>query len=131
MTVISLCVDDKLHWLTNFYFRRNKHKTGVFFFSFHHGIGTPELEFLNIFGAQESIPRNQFRQPCSLAGLYNNPIPTRFLAPKDCLKIPPLGFFFFQPWNWNPSTPPPPPPPPPPTPPTPTPNHEEWFPAFW
>jgi hypothetical protein len=21
---------------------------------------------------------------CSLAGLYNNPIPTRFLAPKDC-----------------------------------------------
>jgi hypothetical protein len=25
---------------------------------------------------------------CSLAGLYNNPIPTRFLAPIDCLKIP-------------------------------------------
>ncbi len=28
---------------------------------------------------------------CSLAGRYNNPIPPRFLAPKDCLKIPALG----------------------------------------
>ncbi len=27
---------------------------------------------------------------CSLAGRYNNPIPTRFPAPKDCLKIPAL-----------------------------------------
>jgi hypothetical protein len=25
---------------------------------------------------------------CSLAGRYDNPIPTRFLAPLDCLKIP-------------------------------------------
>ncbi len=25
---------------------------------------------------------------CSPAGLYNNPIPTRFLAPIDCYKIP-------------------------------------------
>jgi hypothetical protein len=25
---------------------------------------------------------------CSLAGRYDNPIPTRLLAPKDCLKIP-------------------------------------------
>jgi len=25
---------------------------------------------------------------CSLAGQYDNPIPTRFLAPIDCLKIP-------------------------------------------
>ncbi len=25
---------------------------------------------------------------CSLAGRYDNPIPTRFLAPIDCLKIP-------------------------------------------
>ncbi len=25
---------------------------------------------------------------CSMAGLYFNPIPTRFLAPIDCLKIP-------------------------------------------
>jgi hypothetical protein len=28
---------------------------------------------------------------CSLAGRYNNPIPTRFLAPIDCLKIPALA----------------------------------------
>ncbi len=37
-----------------------------------------------------SIPRNQFRQPmyCTLAGRYDNPIPTWFLAPIDCLKIP-------------------------------------------
>ncbi len=27
---------------------------------------------------------------CSLAGRYNNPIPTGFLAPIDCLKIPTL-----------------------------------------
>jgi hypothetical protein len=31
--------------------------------------------------SKEAIPR-------SLAGLYDNPIPTRFLAPIDCLKIP-------------------------------------------
>ncbi len=28
---------------------------------------------------------------CSLAGRYDNPIPLRFLAPIDCLKIPALG----------------------------------------
>ncbi len=28
---------------------------------------------------------------CSLAGRYDNPIPTRFLAPIDCLKIPALS----------------------------------------
>ncbi len=28
---------------------------------------------------------------CSLAGPYDNPIPTRFLAPTDCLKILALG----------------------------------------
>ncbi len=38
-------------------------------------------------------PKNQFQGTnsamlCSLAGRYNNPIPTRFLAPIDCLKIP-------------------------------------------
>ena len=27
---------------------------------------------------------------CSLVGRYDNPIPTRFLAPIDCLKIPAL-----------------------------------------
>jgi hypothetical protein len=28
---------------------------------------------------------------CSMAGRYNNPIPPRFLAPIDCLKIPAQG----------------------------------------
>ncbi len=49
-----------------------------------------EPVFLNVYGAQESIPRNEFRQLCSLAGRYDNPIPTRFLAPIDSLKIPAL-----------------------------------------
>jgi hypothetical protein len=46
-----------------------------------------EPVFLNVYGAQESIPRNEFRQPI-VPGRYNNPIPPRFLAPIDCLKIP-------------------------------------------
>jgi hypothetical protein len=38
-------------------------------------------------------PRNRFQginsaSLCSLAGRYDNPIPTRFLAPIECLKIP-------------------------------------------
>jgi hypothetical protein len=38
-------------------------------------------------------PRNRFQgmnsaSLCSLAGQYDNPIPTRFQAPVDCLKIP-------------------------------------------
>ncbi len=38
-------------------------------------------------------PKNRFQginsaSLCSLAGRYDNPIPTRFLAPIDCLKIP-------------------------------------------
>jgi hypothetical protein len=38
-------------------------------------------------------PKNRFQgtncaRLCSLAGRYNNPIPTRFLAPIDSLKIP-------------------------------------------
>jgi hypothetical protein len=40
---------------------------------------SPEPKFLNFYGAQESIPR------------YDNPIPTRFFALIDCLKIPALG----------------------------------------
>jgi hypothetical protein len=53
----------------------------------------PEPVFLNVYGAQESIPRNEFRQPISsLTGRYDNPIPTRFLAPIDCLKIPALMY---------------------------------------
>jgi hypothetical protein len=50
---------------------------------------------LNFYGAQKSIPRNlprnRFRQPMEPGGPvrpYDNPIPTRFLAPKDCFKIP-------------------------------------------
>jgi hypothetical protein len=40
-------------------------------------------------------PRNRYHgidsaSLCSLAGRYDNPIPTRFLAPIDCLKIPAL-----------------------------------------
>jgi hypothetical protein len=40
-------------------------------------------------------PRNRFQgmnsvSLCSLAGRYDNPIPTRFLAPIDCLTIPSL-----------------------------------------
>ncbi len=49
----------------------------------------PEPVFSNVYGAPESIPRNEFRQPtCSLAGRYDNPLPPRFLAPIDSLKIP-------------------------------------------
>ncbi len=46
--------------------------------------------FLNVYGAQKSIPRNEFRQPMysSLAGRDVNHIPPRFLAPIYCLKIP-------------------------------------------
>jgi hypothetical protein len=36
--------------------------------------------------------KESFRQPCSLAGRYDNPIPTRILAPIDCSKIPALLF---------------------------------------
>ncbi len=45
-----------------------------------------ELVFLNVYEAQESIPRNEFRQP--MVGRYDNPIPPRFLDPIDSLKIP-------------------------------------------
>jgi hypothetical protein len=36
--------------------------------------------------SKESIP--QAYVVCSLVDLYDNPIPTRFLAPIDCSKIP-------------------------------------------
>ncbi len=50
-------------------------------------------------------PRNRFQgmnsaSLCSLAGRYDNPIPPRFLAPKDSLKIPALVYtpaLFFVP----------------------------------
>jgi hypothetical protein len=46
--------------------------------------------FLNVYGAQESIPRNEFRRQPMVAGPYDIPIPTRCLAPIDFLKIPAL-----------------------------------------
>jgi hypothetical protein len=49
-----------------------------------------EVVFLNVYGAQELIPRMNSASLCSLAGQYDNPIPTRFLAPIDFLKIPAL-----------------------------------------
>ncbi len=44
-------------------------------------------------------PRNQFQginsaSLCSLAGRYANPIPIRFLAPIDCLKVPALSSYW-------------------------------------
>jgi hypothetical protein len=54
---------------------------------------SPEPEFLN--WAQESIPSNQVARLCSLAGRYDNPVPTRFLVPIDCLKIPALDDFIY------------------------------------
>jgi hypothetical protein len=47
----------------------------------------PEPVFLNVYGAQESILRNESASLCSLAGRYNNPIHTRYLAPIECLKF--------------------------------------------
>jgi hypothetical protein len=49
---------------------------------------SPEPVFLNVYGAQESIPRMNSASLCSLAGRYDNPNPPRFLARIDCLKIP-------------------------------------------
>jgi hypothetical protein len=49
-----------------------------------------EPVLLNVYGAPELIPRNEFRQPMCLAGWYKNPISPRCLAPIDFLKIPAL-----------------------------------------
>ncbi len=54
---------------------------------------SPEPVFLNVYGME---PRNRFQvmnsaSLCSLTGRYDNPVPTRFLAPTDCLKIPAQG----------------------------------------
>ncbi len=50
-----------------------------------------EPVFLNVYGAQESIPRNEFRQPMQPGGPVRYPIHPWFLAPIDSLKIPALG----------------------------------------
>ncbi len=48
-----------------------------------------EVVFFKFSGAQKSIPRNRFRQLMKPGGpVYDNPIPTRFLAPTDRSKIP-------------------------------------------
>jgi hypothetical protein len=59
-----------------------------------------ETVFLNVYGAPESIPRNEFRQPYVAwrAGRYGYPLPSRFRAPIDSLKIPAqylLYLYFF------------------------------------
>jgi hypothetical protein len=46
----------------------------------------------NVYGAQESIPRKEFRQPYSLSGRYDNSFPPRCLTPIGSLKIPALDF---------------------------------------
>ncbi len=56
-------------------------------------------------------PRNRFQgmnsaSLCSLAGRYNNPIPTRCLAPIDFLKIPAQSAKRLSSrWNWDSPTP--------------------------
>ncbi len=47
-----------------------------------------EPVFFNVYGAPESIPRNNSAILCSLAGRYDNPLPPQFLAPIGSLKIP-------------------------------------------
>jgi hypothetical protein len=43
---------------------------------------------LKLLRSPESISKNPFHHPSSPLGQYDNPIPTQFLAPIDCLKIP-------------------------------------------
>ncbi len=45
-------------------------------------------EFFNFKGAQDRFQGIDSASLCSLAGRYDNPIPTRFLVPIDCSKIP-------------------------------------------
>jgi hypothetical protein len=51
----------------------------------------PELVLLNFYGAQDRFQGIDSASLCSLAGRYDNPIPSRFLVPIDCLKIPALN----------------------------------------
>ncbi len=50
-----------------------------------------EPEFLNFKEPKHLFQVINSARLCSPAGRYDNPIPTRFLAPTDCLKIPALG----------------------------------------
>ncbi len=56
---------------------------------------TPEPVFLKVYGAKESISRNEFPSLRSLAGRYDNHIPSRFPTPIDCLKIPAQNYASF------------------------------------
>jgi hypothetical protein len=51
-------------------------------------ISPPETVFLNFSGARNRFQGIDSASLCSLAGRYDNPIPTWFLAPVDCSKIP-------------------------------------------
>jgi hypothetical protein len=44
--------------------------------------------FKHFMEARNRFQGNDSASLCSLAGRYDNPIPTRFLAPIDCSKIP-------------------------------------------
>jgi len=58
-------------------------------------INCSEHEFLNVKGAQESIP------PAYVAWRAgDNPIPTRFLAPIECSKIPALVIVMYSIYTW-------------------------------
>ncbi len=51
----------------------------------------PAFQSPNVQTFKEPKNRSQginFVSLCSLVGQYDNPIPTRFIAPIDCLKIP-------------------------------------------
>jgi hypothetical protein len=48
----------------------------------------PEPEYLTFKEPKNRFQGTNFARPCSLAGRYDHLIPTRFLAPIDCLKIP-------------------------------------------
>jgi hypothetical protein len=49
-----------------------------------------ELVFLNLYGARNRCQGINSASLCSMAGRYDNPIPTRCIAPIDFLKNPAL-----------------------------------------
>jgi hypothetical protein len=53
-------------------------------------IPDPEPEFLTFKEAKNRFQGTNSARLCRLAGRYDNPIPNRFQAPIDCLKIPAL-----------------------------------------
>jgi hypothetical protein len=52
------------------------------------GFQSPNFETFN--ESKDRFQGTNSARLCSLTGKYNSPIPTRFLAPVDCLKIPAL-----------------------------------------